>query len=199
MLEYFCFLCFGFLPARHVGSQLLYQGSNLYPLLWKTKSQPRLPGNFPSFYLLLLIYNCIHRAQLVKQYNRIYVEKTIPTPFLMYFVLFHPPPHPHTLGKCFCFLYFPSVFLHANASKQECIFYFPPFTKNSILYVLCTLLFILTVSFHVSVWKTSSFFSIFRSQCSIVWILIYIISHLLRDLTCFADVPPLLKKDEHTL
>ena len=31
-------LCFGVLTARHVGSELPNQGSNLYPLHWKAKS-----------------------------------------------------------------------------------------------------------------------------------------------------------------
>ena len=36
LLQYcFCFMCFDFLPARHVGSQLCGQGSSLYPFTWR--------------------------------------------------------------------------------------------------------------------------------------------------------------------
>ena len=36
-LKSFCFLCFGFLASRHLGSQLLDQGLNPHPLHWKVR------------------------------------------------------------------------------------------------------------------------------------------------------------------
>ena len=53
-------LCFGFLAARHVGSQLPDQGSNPHPLHWKVKSQPLdhwTTGEVPEsiFFFLKLI------------------------------------------------------------------------------------------------------------------------------------------------
>ena len=49
LLQYcFCCLRFGFLAARHVGSELPDQGSNPHPLHWKAKSQPLDHQESPS-------------------------------------------------------------------------------------------------------------------------------------------------------
>lgn len=117
-------------------------------------------------------------------------------------VSFHGPPTPalHSCNKLISFLCFflslSSVFLMQMQASRN-VYFISSLHKNSYMYY--SLLFILTVSFHVSMWKTSSFSFISRSQCSIVWILVYIISPLLRDLTFLADMPPLLKRWAHTL